>query len=294
MTRSEISKLREAYIADRQDILRKYISSTKKKLLDIIIDRFIDKLVSENGVIISNNKNIELTTALDKIFAEFSKSDYQKLINRFAEDLKGITELNHRYFKTIEPDQDKLSKVQKDTDLLMRKRLGLNTKGEIVKKGFLDRLISDETLLRKVKEETFRSITQGKPIKDYRNKITKLVAGSKGVDGGLQRHFNTFATDTYNNYERTLSHQYATRLDLKYFIYAGGTIQTSREFCEIHNGKVYTTEEAQKWKKQVGKPKGPVWNEEKDGAYNRLSDLGGYNCRHSIDYISESLAKRLR
>lgn len=40
-----------------------------------------------------------------------------------------------------------------------------------------------------------------------------------------------------------------------------------------------------------GKPIGPI---AKKGSYNPLVDCGGYNCRHSLDFISPTLAKKLR
>jgi hypothetical protein len=77
-------------------------------------------------------------------------------------------------------------------------------------------------------------------------------------------------------------------LGLKWFIYQGSNIKTTRPFCRKKAGKVFSVEEAAKWRNDpdlVGKSSAAT--------YNPLLERGRYNCRHHIGYISERLAKRL-
>ena len=68
-------------------------------------------------------------------------------------------------------------------------------------------------------------------------------------------------------------------------------VRTSRPFCVKNNGKVFTTEEAQSWENTIGDKNGVQWN---DDPYNPLTDMGGFNCRHLPNFISnqEAISRR--
>jgi hypothetical protein len=84
-------------------------------------------------------------------------------------------------------------------------------------------------------------------------------------------------------------------------------IKDSRDFCVCHNDKVFSVDEAQEWKTWTpskGKyPEGYTIQQKDINAvpsylsypgYDPLVDAGGYNCRHIMGFISDSLAEKLR
>ena len=120
------------------------------------------------------------------------------------------------------------------------------------------------------------------------------ITGSKEYTGGLERQFQRYAYDLYQQYDRSYSDSLAEEFDFNYFIYQGGLVTDSREFCVEHNGKVYSREEAEEW---------PTWKSPTTGdtpsylgypGYDPLTDFGGYNCRHFPGWISDELAKEMR
>lgn len=286
MNRSQISQLRRQFIEERDARLKGRLTTLEKKLFDRIFNELISELEKSDGRIVSNSKNLDVANALDKIFDSFNKSQYADVIKSFSTDLIGIQKLNKRYFEIVAEDQKKLEKVNREVERFMYKRIGLNTKGELSKDGYLDRLIKDNSLRRKVKEETYKAVTSGKKFENYVKDIKRIVVGDEKINGGLVQHFNTYALDTYNQFNRTSSKLFAQKLELRAFVYQGGLIKSSRPFCKKKDGRVYTTDEAQKWAREdfQGKP----------ANYDPLVDCGGYNCRHSLDYISNSLAIRMR
>lgn len=68
--------------------------------------------------------------------------------------------------------------------------------------------------------------------------------------------------------QNTLTIKKAEELELTHFLYSGGLIKTSREFCSQRAGNIYTFAEAKTWDNEQGLPVIPY--------------LGGYNCRHAI------------
>lgn len=291
MTASQIAQLREQFIRDRTELLSKRVSAAEKKLLDLIISRVVDDLEKDNGSIKPSISNIEIVSRIDKVYSEFQKNEYVAVIRQFSGDLGELQNLNDSYFKVIESDQKKIDKAAKEVRSIMQKRIGLKPNGELTKDGYLDRMIKDTSLLNKVKKETYKSITSGVPMKDYLKRINTVIVGNENVSGGLQKHFNTFAYDTYAQYDRNNQNLFATKLGLKAFVYAGGLIKASRKFCEHNNGKVFTIDEAQEWRKMVGDEDGPQWAEDN---YNPLEDMGGHRCRHSPNFISNREAVRRR
>jgi hypothetical protein len=118
------------------------------------------------------------------------------------------------------------------------------------------------------------------------------------VDGGLQKHFKTFAYDTYAQFDRATGSLYAVKLGLNAGIYSGTQVDSSRPFCAGGKdsqsgivftskiGRVFTREEIDSWAKLdfQGKPDN----------YVPAEDCGGHNCQHKIDWISDNLAVKLR
>ena len=115
-----------------------------------------------------------------------------------------------------------------------------------------------------------------------KNDIRTFVVGNNDRLGGLQSQYNTFIYDTFQQIDRLESGIYAKEIGMEAFIYSGGKISTTRKFCCQRNGKIWTVDEAKKWRN--------LNFQGKNKNYNPLVDLGGYNCRHSTQYISNVIA----
>lgn len=286
MTIRQAAKLRAKFINTKRDLLTKNVSAIERKLYNAVLDKLISELEVSDGKIVNNNKNIDLTTVLDKIIKDFNNNEFAKVIRLFANDLLSIEGLNKTYFSIIEKDQQKLNEISKDVNKELNKKLGLDEKGAVKKNGYLDKLAKDTKLKVKLKKITYNAVIKGKPIDDFKKQMKTLVQGDAKVNGELTKHMNTFAYDTYQQFDRTAGEMFAEQLSLNAFIYNGGKIDTTREFCRERNGKVFTIDEAMGWKKLE-------WDG-KNKNYNPLQDAGGYNCRHTLDYISNQMAIRLR
>jgi hypothetical protein len=76
-------------------------------------------------------------------------------------------------------------------------------------------------------------------------------------------------------------------LGFKYAIYEGGEIETTRNFCEQRNRKVFSEQEINSWRDLSWQGKNTI-------GYNPIFDCGGYNCRHKLRWIGTELALKLR
>lgn len=291
MTKSEIAELREDFIRERTKKLNRRVSVAEKKLYETLFKKVIDQFELDGGNIKSEFSNVNVANRLDAVWNEFKNSEYLQVIKMFAGDMQTIKNMNKSYFKIIEEDKIKVEQISKDVDSSLNKRLGLNKDGKIVKNGYLDKLIEDNKFLTKIKKATYKAVTGGESLKDFTKRMQTLVQGNASVNGGLVKHFNTFAYDTYAGADRLAQTLWAVKLNLKAFIYAGGKIKTSREFCIKNNGKVFTIDEAQEWEDTIGEEDGVQWAED---TYVPMRDMGGHRCRHSPNFISnrEAISRR--
>lgn len=166
---------------------------------------------------------------------------------------------------------------------------------KIVKSGLTQQVENFATAYASTTDVAFRTrsftvglIQQGLSIADIKTGLSGLVLGDANKLGIVDNYnfVKLRINDTFAEYDRRVSDQYATQLQLNYFIYNGGEIKTTRDFCEERNNNVYTREEALEWNTLD-------WQGKKPG-HNVLNDAGGYNCRHYLDWISYELAKQLR
>ena len=299
MTREQISELKREFIEQRQAFMKSEFSAAEKKLYDQVFTKVIQKLDSENGVVSANSKNLNISAEINTIYNKFNSAEYANIIRKFSSDLAKITTMNADYFNMVIDSRalKRFDSVKSEVKLFMGKRIGITAGNEVIKDSYIDRLIRDESLKNKIKDNIVKGITNKVPVEKLTKSLENLIVGNENVEGGLVRYFNQNMNDTYNQFDRTASMMFAEKLDLKFFIYQGGKIKTSRIFCQKHDGNCYTTKEAAKWKSEIGKknskgkPTGPIADK---ATYNPLVDCGGYNCRHSIDYISEGLARQLR
>jgi len=104
------------------------------------------------------------------------------------------------------------------------------------------------------------------------------------VSGRMSQYYRNFVYDTYSQVDRATGEVYAEKLGLQFAVYEGGIIKTTRKFCRERNGKVFHRTEIEKFDPKVAKPPN----------YNPFTDLGGYGCRHHLNWIPEALAYIMR
>lgn len=282
----ELSKKKAEYIDAQILLFEKKLKSTSNILHQIIYERFLKNLNTEKGVIteFQNAKNIN---QFNKAYDYFHKESQTKLNKDFVSDLQKVIYENEKYYKNTGNKVEKESQVIKD---IVNKRLGLNTDGTFIKNGYMSMLLSDGNIRLDLQKFIFQNLTKGNiDIDDFTKRLKKYIAGDKDKLGTFERYYKSFAFDTYNQIDSYTGSLYAKKLGLNYFIYGGGLIKTSRKFCEDRNNKVFSREEAEQWYKDPD-----LTAIDSVETYNWQTDRGGFNCRHSIDWIANETAFILR
>lgn len=290
-TQKELSELREAYMLRREAALINKVNSLSVKLYDKVFEQYLIFLEkSPEGALLYNKNNISLIQGLDRVYANFNTVDNIPLISTVFKDYEGITPLNENYFKNMAKKE-----LRAETNVVtavVQKKLGLNG-GVPIKNGFADKFINDKTLLKKIKKQTTQAISKGQSFQEFRQNLKTTIQGTTDVkgSGGLQQYYRNYAYDTYQKVDRLNQDLFAKELGLRYFIWAGGLVGNSRALCVLCNGKVIDKITYSKLK----------FNDLKislrdglDETWQPMNDLGQYGCRHTKNYILDSVARQLK
>lgn len=239
--------------------------------------------------------NYGSTVELDRLWKKhFVSGAGSQIVKQYIKDADKQLDLTAKYFTQI---SGKLpSELHKSIRTALFETLGYNAKAKKLRPdGTLSLILSDRAPINSVKGVIHQAVASGLSLDDLQKGLRTKIINS----GLLQGFFAERIPDPYDQFDRMASKQFAEKLNLSYVIYQGGTIKTSRPFCIERNGKVFTTDEIEKFgtaKDKFGgyanKSKGEFQGKTK--IYVPFRDLGGYNCRHHLDYITEELALTLR
>jgi hypothetical protein len=290
------AKKADELLNSRQKRRFSQLNAIEKLLVRKLLDEMADQLTEDGGRITSKKGFVALANAVDRVFDAVEEQRMGDFVSDTAKDMRDMLEFNARYYKALQAaPEDRYKAIKDAVDAQMRKRLGIDQEGGVVRKGYLDQLFRTEPARDEVKKMVAKAVSAGIPMRKLRRQIQVKVAGTDEAAGVLERHIGTVVLDAYQQADAITNREFAKRLDLRYFIYSGGLIETSREFCRKRNNRVYTTDEAQEWESD---PTLPRTKAEKDSGvvtdYDPLVDRGRWNCRHRILYISEEEARMRR
>lgn len=296
--RPKYSKSRERTITSSLSKLAKRVSSFQRSLVSTIIEYFTDKFTTEDNKIVVSPSNFSAVNALQEIYDIWNEPKKKSIIGLVIESLTDLHGNNTDYFNEI-ADYD----IKNDSEAIftqMMKRLGYDrSKERLTKGGYLQSILDSDDPVIQLKVAALRAIVTGQSLADFKKSIDIIARGREGSAGLLEKHYGTHLYEVYQQYDREVGRLLAEKLGLKYAIYQGGLIKTSRPFCIARNDKVFTTDEISLF----GTPKdkyGGYSNKAagefqgKPNVYNPFLDAGGINCRHNFDYVSNELGAILR
>ena len=103
------------------------------------------------------------------------------------------------------------------------------------------------------------------------NSLTQIRSNLRSVRDRASRAIGTIITESIMTAHGAFGYVIMRLAGIKKFKYAGGTISTTRPFCQSHNNKLYTLSEIRTiWRGS--------WGGKKPG--DPFTVRGGYNCRH--------------
>ena len=243
--------IQRLYDAEDEQV-RAYVARLKNK-----IERFLNKISAEIEKAGSGQKLNDLVASLSQLSAA-------NLPKEVSSQLNEVTKLYQNRINTLE---ESFKIVSKATQIFNPKD------GQII-----GQIISyDKAQIVTTIEQTFNEFKQSAYKGSISGQLPNLRELSAAVSDSLESRLPSDLNTQLAAFQRTVSLQKAEDLGLNYFLYAGGLIKTSREFCIERAGKVFSVAEAKNWDNGQDLPVIPY--------------LGGYNCRHTMVFMDLEKAK---
>lgn len=276
------SKKRSKLIGSLISSMAEQIKSNQKELLNKVLEKFVDKLEKdEDGNVLNNSNNRKLLNEIDEIFKDLQKVEGRATVGLLLNSVSSIVGFNQDYFSAIDGKAKVLPMIPKVKDF-MKSWLGI--KGDAVEpNGYIDKLISNDTAKIALKNTAMKIVIGQEGFQNAKKQIATLIEGNPDTMGALEKHHKNFAFDLYSQIDRATSDTIRTDLGFEFAFYEGGLIETSRKFCIEHDGKIYHISEIKAFDIKEARPPN----------YNPITDLGGYGCRHHLNWISRALAKAM-
>lgn len=246
---------------------------------------------------------------LSRILGSFNNQYQVPVLQQFGTDLLTIKNLNDGYFAgSIGQEiggnlvnQDLFDNVSASVESYYTERFGIKASGEIVGNGLFDLFVQDTTVRRQINQFAYSQKASGAGLDRFKKNLKVFVSGEdNATTGGLySKHYNTVAYDTYQQADRVAQQAFSAGLNMTAFLYLGGTIQSTRPFCRLRDGKCFLKSEIDK----MGTPadayggyvsKATGYFAGKSSPYDPFTSAGGYRCLHHWSAISNNEAMRRR
>jgi len=285
--------------AKHQELLYKTLQRLEQEVVNISLE-----LPSKSGVLFDTRLAIEIKPSLQKAIEEFYLKPVQTFINDYDKIAGTIVATYGKLpippeFKTI--TQADLVTIQQLKKLAFTNFQNLGTE-------------FTNTLAQEIYQSTLVGRSAGQMVQTIRDKINGIYQFSDNakaqqlveyisnnpngaevataIDELKQNYGRTSQGDSFVKYaslvvqdsimgfDGQFAKYRADEAGLTSFLYYGSLIKDSRNFCRLHAGKVYTTEEINQ-----------IWANDSDQGRDQGSPFivrGGYNCRHSWQPVDPS------
>lgn len=234
---------------------------------------------------------------MNRLYRDLINQEAGELVENTIGSVENLLSANSRYFDSVTSGSSEATQKKADNNLF--KAIGINiTTRKIIVGGLLHSILYDESPINKVKAYFINALKGNDTVKRVIARF-RDIGGRTGNAGVFEKHFLERLPSPFETFDRSAGQSYSTGLKLSYAIYQGGIIGGTRPFCRERNNKVFSRDEITKFGTSsdgfggyTNKSQGEFQG--KPNLYNPFTDLGGINCRHQLDWISDELAFSVR
>lgn len=220
-----------ALIQQRVDGFNESIPEVEKRLYRRLLELLKELKVVNNRVV----NGVENLNTINKILPELEKvlsdAGYNKKVGEFTKTFDEVRDIQNNYFAGLNV-QFTPPKVLKELH-----KANVNwTKDKLIKNGI------SASFAPGMQKILTTAMTSGGEYADLTEQMRNFIMSGEGGDGALLRYSRQVTTDSLNffsaNYHETITQD----LGLKWRVYTGSLLETSRDWCELMVAKRYVHE----------------------------------------------------
>ncbi len=305
---ADILKQKQEFIDSQRLRLGTTVIKLQSKLFSDILSELIPELDVKDGMIQDTAKNYRLIQVLDSTYKQFQLASNPIVLSQIVKNTGKIASMSEKYFQVTLAGNlpARFEKIIEKSKKLIDLKIGL-TGDKVFRGGWLDSYFTNNTVGLELKDMTSKAVTSGMKMKDYIKGLKEKITGSENYTGALEKQFNAYTYDLYQQYDAAYNLMLGNEFGFNYFIYQGGLIEDSRDFCAAHNNKVWHRDDMKTWATWTpSEGEYPAGYEVKQKdiyavpsylgypGYDPGLNRGGYRCRHSFGWIADEMAFDMR
>lgn len=260
----------EQFISKLEDKFTLRLNALSKQMYSTIQKTIVDKLeVDKDGNITLSAHNMRIVGELNNVFKSI---DFTQTAKKTIADYLTIINAASPYFRLFGIAADTIKDIEAQMLPRMKARAKIFNNMSIGRKE----AINDRKVL-------VRMMTKGKSFEELKKEVKQWYV----KDNRAMANIQTELRDAFMEGDRWVTHEMTKEFNLdKYYLYTGGLVNRSRNFCATKNRQAFKRTEVMKWKNEK-------W-QGKSIPYNPFINVGGYNCRHRLMPISEQMYNRIK
>ena len=283
---------REQISRERRNAARKFqrglfakIRASQSRFWPVISGIVFGLKVDKDGRFDTSVANVKRSSLIFRAHQRFVRNELVAIGTYIGNRVSEFFKLNNLYFRNFKGNSLEFERADAKARRQILAGLGYNnTTGKLIRDGYLAKLISDDQVARDIFKRIDAAIKAKTPLEQFRRRLRGDFLSEDGL-GMIESQFFRTTFDIFQQNDREIGQIYADELKLNFAIYSGTIKNNTRDFCRSRVNKVYDRETIDSWNNLQ-------WTGKIDGADVKTA-LGGYNCRHSLDWISDEVAERL-
>jgi hypothetical protein len=275
------SQQRGKYANRSGELTEDKVKSMQDRLWNLLLDGVLSLAAYETGRLIFNTENQAKAGRIVIAATAFLERENRTLLGWIAKRLVRLFGLNVSYTEEF------VDPIPQDDQRSILDRLfgayGYDTSNEtLIPGGYFSLVGGGGNVNESIARLMNQALSSEMGLKEFREQFFKVVVNPNGL-GLLERHYYRFTHDLYMDFDRLSAYQLAKENGLDHAVYAGTEVEDTREFCIRRMNRVYTMEYIEGWNDLN-------WQGKRPGFDVKMA-LGGYNCRHILNWITKDLAE---
>lgn len=247
------------------------------------VQKMVLDMDTENGILIISDKNTSIINSIETTIKNTVFNDeYSSGLTEYIKQFNVQAELTNKYFVELNVGFD--SEANEVNTVLASQKNAINLLGE---DSFTQSFITPLNQLINT------SMTTGATMSDTIDSLQQFVLGSDELDGKMVGQAKRIAYDIFAVADRNQTAAIANSLGLEFYLFQGGHLSDSREFCDERKGKYFHKKEIEAWgegKKCCGLkwPQSGKWQgmNPQTNKNTIFALVGGFNCKDSLNPVS--------
>lgn len=232
---------------------------------------------SEGYILQSAANRRVLYDAENLVYEILPGREFTSLVQEAIQVIPAVDNINIRYFESV---NDKFAANRAFIKNLQTSTIK-NIESTILQDGLQSQV---KTPLVNILNQ---NVNMGGQFSGMLKQTREFIEGNDEVEGRVMSYSRTFLRDSLFNYSRSYQESVTSDLGLDWYLYAGGLIDKSREFCVERAGKYFHRSEIEAWASLD-------WQGKKAGTTESSIFIycGGWSCAHSLIPVHESVVPK--